>query len=183
MDNATIGSQMNLSKVTLDSYINALELMFICEKVPPWTRTDYEYTAKKPKFYATDTGLMASILNWNKDELLLDADRSGKLMETFVFQELASLIDLDRDYSLYQYRDHKKHEIDFIVEREDGSILGIEVKASHSVSKDDFTPQKWFKENIIRDKKPYTGIVLYAGENKISFGDNMTAVPVAALWN
>jgi predicted AAA+ superfamily ATPase len=182
MDNAKIGSQLNLSKVTLDSYINTLELMFIFERVAPWTRTDYEYTGKKPKFYATDTGLMTSILNWNKEETLLDADRSGKLMETFVFQELAALVDLDRDYSLYQYRDNKKHEVDFIVERSDGSILGLEVKASHSVSKDDFAPQKWFKENIICGKKPYTGLVLYAGENKISFGDNMAAVPIAALW-
>jgi predicted AAA+ superfamily ATPase len=125
---------------------------------------------------------MTSILNWKKDNLLLDADRSGKLTETFVFQELAAQIDLDRAYSLYQYRDYKKHEIDFIIEDGDGSLAGIEVKASHSVSKDDFAAHKWFSENIIRGKNTYIAIVLYTGENKLSFGENMLALPIAALW-
>jgi predicted AAA+ superfamily ATPase len=182
MDNAKIGGQLSLSKPTLDTYINALELMFVFEKVAPWTRTDYEYVGRKPKFYATDTGLMTSILNWKKEDIWLEPDRSGKLMETFVFQELAAQIDLDRDYALYQYRDYKKHEIDFIIERTDKALLGVEVKAGHSVAAKDFAPQKWFAENIIKSRKPYIGLVLYAGDQTLSFGKNMLAVPIAALW-
>ena len=183
MDNAKMGGQLDLSKQTLETYINALELMFMFEKVPPWTKTDYEYIGKKPKFYATDTGLMASILNWKKDDILLEPDRSGKLMETFVFQELAAQIDLEKyNYSLYQYRDHKRHEIDMIIEREDRSLLGIEVKAGHKVSSDDFAPQRWFVNNIIKQQKNYVGIVLYSGEDVLQFDDNMFAVPVPALW-
>ena len=86
------------------------------------------------------------------------------------------------DYSLYQYRDTKKREIDFLVEKEGEGIIGIEVKASSSISRADFAPQIWFKENIIKDKSPYRGIVLYTGENTLSFGDGMIAVPFAALW-
>jgi len=43
----------------------------------------------------------------------------------------------------------------FLIQREDGALLGIEVKVSHSVSKDDFRAQYWFQENIIKNKKPY----------------------------
>lgn len=183
MDNVKIGGQLDLSKPTFETYLNALELMFIFEKVMPWTKTDYEYIGKKPKFYSTDTGLMASILNWNKDEVLLDPDRAGKLMETFVFQELAAQIDVNKyEYSLYQYRDHKKHEVDFIVERADKSLAGIEVKASHSVSKSDFAPQVWFRDNIAKGKSPYTGYVMYAGEDVLRFGEDMIAIPIASLW-
>ena len=55
-------------------------------------------------------------------------------METFVYQELAAQADFNSLYSLYQYRDREKREIDFLVERDGGALIGIEVKASHSVS-------------------------------------------------
>jgi len=182
MDTAKIGASLALSKPTLETYINALEALYIFERVSPWVRTDYDRVGKSPKFYAGDTGLMTSILGWNKNDIMRDSDRSGKLMETFVFQELAAQIDLDSGYNLFQYRDYKMHEVDFLIERDDRAIAGIEVKASHSVSKNDFAPQIWFRENIIKGKTPYTAIVLYSGEDTLSFGNGLIAVPIAALW-
>jgi predicted AAA+ superfamily ATPase len=182
MDFDKIGSSMELSKPTLRSYTNALESMFIFERVLPWLKTDYDLVGKKPKFYATDTGLMASILNWKKDEAFIDRDRVGKLIETFVFQELSAQIDLDKyAYNLYQYRDHKNREIDFIVERDDDFIIGIEVKAGKNVSKEDFAHQIWFRDNIVKGKK-YIAYILYSGEDKLSFGKDLIALPIAALW-
>jgi predicted AAA+ superfamily ATPase len=182
MDIPPICSALGLSKPTVESYINALEALYLFEKVPPWTKTDYDRVGRSPKTYATDTGLMTSILGWKQKEIRLDPDRSGKLMETFVFQELAAQVDLDSAYSLYQYRDRKNREIDFIVEREDGALVGIEVKAGQSVSKNDFAPQIWFREKIIKKGKPYQGLVLYSGVDILSFGKDLLAVPIAALW-
>jgi predicted AAA+ superfamily ATPase len=55
---------------------------------------------------------------------------SGKLMETFVFQELAAQIDFyDDDYSLYQYRDNRNREIDFVVE-DKNVVYAVECKLS-----------------------------------------------------
>jgi len=182
MDKAKIGSTLEISKITFDIYINALIALFIFERVPPWTKTDYELAGKKSKIYSTDTGLMTSLLNWKREDLHLDPDRSGKLMETFVYQELSAQIDLDGEYSLYQYRDTKKREIDFIIEKENEGLVGIEVKASRKVSIEDFASQIWFKKNIIKDKTPYRGIILYTGEDTLSFGNGMKAVPAAALF-
>jgi uncharacterized protein len=182
MDMNAIGTSLSLTKVTLNSYVNWLLSLFIFDKVPPWLKTDYERVNRKSKFYAADTGLMTSILNWKIDEVMLDNDRSGKLMETFVFQELAAQVDLESKYSLYQYRDREKHEIDFIVERDDGALLGIEVKAGHNVSPKDFAPSEWFRDSILKNKKPFTGIVLYSGDRTIKYGDNLLAVPTASLW-
>jgi len=83
---------------------------------------------------------------------------------------------------LYQYRDREKREIDFLVEREDGAILGIEVKASHSASSDDFKHLRWFQEKIIKVKKTFIGLVLYSGDQTLSFGKDLFAVPIASLW-
>ena len=188
MEVSQITAALSVNKITLDSYINALISMFMFEKVPPWLKTDYERVGKRSKFYATDTGIMTSVLGWNPKDVFMSEDRSGKLIETFVFKELAALVDLEKKYNLFQYRDRINREIDFLVEREDGALLGIEVKASHSVSKKDFAAQEWFAENILKSSKqnakpPYMGLVLYSGDRTIPFGENLLAVPTAVLWN
>jgi predicted AAA+ superfamily ATPase len=67
----------------------------------PWVNTDYELVGKRAKIYMTDNGLMPSFLNWKREDLALNPDRSGKLIETFVFQELSAQKNLDSNYSLY----------------------------------------------------------------------------------
>ena len=56
------------------------------------------------------------------------------------------------------------------------------MKASRKVSIEDFASQIWFKENIVKNKTPYHGIVIYTGEDTLSFGNGMLAVPAAALF-
>lgn len=182
MDISAISSGLSIRRPTIESYINALEALYIVETVQPWTRTDYERVGKQSKLYMTDSGLMASILRWHIDQIELDADRSGKLIETFIFNELAAQVDANNDkYELFHYRDREQREIDFIIEREDHALLGIEVKAGSAISKTDFKHLKWFKDNIAK-KKPFIGIVLYSGEHAGSMGDNLWAVPFGSLW-
>jgi predicted AAA+ superfamily ATPase len=147
-----------------------------------WVRTDYAKVGRKGKLFATDTGLMASILNWRTEEVMLDSDKSGKIIETFVFNELAAQLDLREGNRFYHYRDRDNREIDFIIENERGTLLGVEVKAGSIVSKDDFKHMVWFKNNIVQDKE-FIGLVLYTGENVLPFGEKMYAVPIAALWS
>ncbi len=122
-----------------------------------------------------------NLLEWHYDDVAFDADRYGKLIETFVFNELKAQIDLSYDYTLYQYRDRENREIDFIIEDSKGDMVGVEVKGGSRVSKDGFKHLKWFKENLAKDKK-FIGIILYSGENTLSFGEDLLAVPTASLW-
>jgi len=182
MDISAIGKKMSIRRPTLESYINALEMLFIVERVPPWAKTDYQRVAKRSKSFFTDSGLMASILKWREDDVRLNADRIGKLFETFVFAELSAQLDMgDGEYSLFHYHDREKREIDFLVERDDGALLGIEVKASLSFQKSDFKHLKWFRDNLAGDH-PFVGIVLYAGKIHGSMGKNLHAVPFGTLW-
>ncbi|MDR1649726.1 MAG: ATP-binding protein [Synergistaceae bacterium] len=182
MSVSEICASLSTAKLTIESYVNALLSLYLFDRIDPWTRSDYDRIGRRSKFYAADTGMMAAILGWDAKEVSLNPDRSGKLVETFVFQELAAQTDLDGRYSLYQYRDREKREIDFIVEREDGAMTGIEVKAGHNVVKRDFAHQEWFAENLVKDKQ-FVGIILYSGENTLSFGENLLAVPIASLWS
>lgn len=182
MNIAGIGASLSIQKPTLLSYINAIEALYLIERVKPWAKTDYDRVGKHHKLFMADSGLMASLLGWNEEQIRFDSDRSGKLIETFAFNELAALVDAsDGKYELFHYRDREKREIDFIIEREDGALLGIEIKAGSAVRGADFKHQRWFKQNLAGER-PYTGIALYSGEHQVSFGDGMLALPFGSLW-
>jgi predicted AAA+ superfamily ATPase len=127
-----------------------------------------------------DTGLMSSILNWNFENTNLNSDKSGKIIETFVYNQLIAQVDLDYGASLHHYRDWEQHEIDFVIETED-EVFGIDAKAGASVGRNDFKHLKWFSDKIPKDKR-FTGIILYTGEQALTFGENLYLVPINNLW-
>lgn len=182
MNIARISTVLGITRPTLESYINALEGLYIIEQVEPWTKIDYARVGKQKKLFLTDSGLMSSILGFREKRVRLDPDQAGKLIETFAYNELVAQVDLNGgEYSLYHYRDREKREVDLIVERDDGALLGIEIKAAATISKNDFRHLGWFRKNIAGDQA-FTGIVLYAGEHTGSFGDDLWAVPFGAIW-
>jgi hypothetical protein len=182
MDISAIGAGLSIQRPTIESYINALESLYIVERVKPWTNTDYGRVGKQEKLFMTDCGLMASILRWHIEQVEFDADRSGKLIETFVFNELAAQIDASSgEYELSHYRDREQREIDFLIQRDDQALVGIEVKAGSVIGDSDFKHLKWFKENIAK-QRPFIGIVLYSGEFTGAMGHNLWAVPFGSLW-
>lgn len=183
MDVSAMGGQLALARPTLESYINALETLFLVERVRPWANTDYARVSKQDKLVMTDTGLVASLLRWQFDKVRLDADQSGKLVEGFVFAQLAAQLDAQDDpHHLTHYRDREQREIDFVIETPDGVTLGIEVKAGSAVGPDSFKHLVWFRERMLNHKTPFVGLVLYTGEQVLRFGEHLWAVPMHVLW-
>jgi uncharacterized protein len=183
LDIARTTSQMSIRRPTVESYINALEALYLAERLPAWTRTDYDRVGRRDKLFMTDTGLMAALLDWRLDQVRLDPDRAGKLAETLAFTELMAQVDLDPDCTAYHYRDWEQREIDLLVERRhDGALLGIEVKAAQSATRDDFRHLVWFRDNLA-GSRAFTGVVLYTGTSVASFGERLWAVPFSALWS
>jgi hypothetical protein len=182
MDISAIGSGLSIQRATIESYINALETLYMVERVYPWTKTDYARVGKQSKIFMADSGLMSSLLRWNMDQVRFDSDRSGKLIETFAFNEIMAQIDAgDGRYKLFHYRDREKREIDFLIEREDNALLGVEIKAGSAVNKDDFKHIKWFQKNLVK-KQEFIGVILYTGQYPASFGHNLWAIPFGLLW-
>ena len=183
MDLSAIGSGLSIQRATIESYINALETLFLVERVYPWTKTDYARVGKQSKLFMVDSGLMTSLLRWKIDQARLDSDRAGKLIETFAFNEIMAQIDAgDGRYELFHYRDREKREIDFLIEREDNALLGIEIKAGSAINKNDFKHMKWFQNNLVKNQK-FIGVILYTGQFPASFGNNLWAIPFGLLWS
>ena len=73
-------------------------------------------------------------------------------------------------------------QVDAVLETADGRVVGVEVKASATVRSADLAGLR----NLQRQAGPrfVAGYVLYTGAHTLSlFGDNLSAVPVDALWH
>ena len=165
-------SALQIKHETFVRFLAILKTLYLIDEIPPWQDSDYADVGKRSKFIAADTGMMASVLNWNIDEVSLDSD-----VESWAYNQLAPQLDINPDYSISQYRDSRKREIDFVVESDGGCVLGIEVKSGSAVGKGDFAHLAWFRDNIVKQRR-FIGIVLYTGEHTLPFGKNLYAVPM-----
>ena len=94
--------------------------------------------------------------------------------------ELKKLISYNQEkIKLYHYRTLARHEVDFVLEKKNGDLVGIEVKASSSISQSDLKGLKNLAESTKQKFKK--GIVLYGGEEVLPVGDKLLAMPISAL--
>lgn len=188
---ARVGSLLNveeltrtvkLSTTTLHRYLELLRTLFLVNLVPAWSKNLGKRLVKSPKVYLNDTALLLFLVNVNRERLAQDPYLFGSVVENFVILELLKQISWnDKLIRLYHYRDYNRSEVDILLEGPGGDLVGIEVKSSETVKGDDFKGLKQLQESA---GKPFLqGIVLYAGNKYLSFGEKMTAAPISALWS
>lgn len=71
-------------------------------------------------------------------------------------------------------------EVDLLLERADGRVVGLDVKASAAAQARDFRGLKHLAETL--GKGFHRGVVFYTGTEVLPFGPRLWAVPVSALW-
>lgn len=82
--------------------------------------------------------------------------------ETFAITEIARLAAVEPDrLQLYHFRDRDRHEVDLVLERRDGAIAGVEVKAAASVRASDFRGLKLLRDRL--GERFAFGVVLHTG--------------------
>ena len=170
---------LGVSRTTIASYIAALEAVYLFDKVPAFSESDYGLVSR-PKYFVADTSLAAAIFGYREDEVYLNDDRCGKLVESWVYHQLAAEAELSGDMEISHYRDADKREIDFILTRRDGAMVAVEVKSGSVVSKSDIRHVVHFRDKVASER--FKGeIVLYSGSMVVEMGKDLWAVPLAAL--
>jgi predicted AAA+ superfamily ATPase len=182
MNDSDIARDVGLNPVTGKFYRNILKLMFLTFDVRPWYRNIGKRLVKSPKGYLIDTGMICHLLDYSIDDIAIKRpDLFGHLLENFVATELVKqLSNSEIKAELYHFRTSDGKEVDFVLERPDGSVFAIEVKRAENVTMDDFKGIKAFQE--LTGKDFIGGIVLYSGKDAVPFGKNLWAVPFFALW-
>ena len=178
---ADLAAPFQLSRPTIHDYVTLLERVFLLETLPPWHSNRLSRLVKTPKLHLGDSGLACALLGVDAASLAADRPLLGQLLETFVFQELRRQASWrDEPIGFFHFRDKDGAEVDIVLERGARELVGVEVKASATVTVADFRGMRKLREAA--GKRFAAGVVLYDGEITASFGDGFFAVPLRALW-
>ncbi|MDX2179188.1 MAG: ATP-binding protein [Bryobacteraceae bacterium] len=173
---ASLSTDMAMPQTTLKRYLTLLETVFLIRLLPPWHTNLGLRLIKSPKLYLLDSGLAAHLSGATPEQIRTQPRWSGPLFENFIVMELTKQASWSkRPPGLFHYRSLAGQEVDILVESPAGQVVGIEVKAAASVGAQDFRGLKSLAEAI--GKKFHRGIVLYAGDEAVAFGDRLWAVP------
>ena len=103
----------------------------------------------------------------------------GHLLETFVVGEVSKQLDwLDEPVARGHWRTHDGDEVDLVLEREDGKIAALEVKAASRVTARELRSMLKLRGKL--GSEFLGGVVLYTGARAYTH-DGMQIVPVSRL--
>jgi predicted AAA+ superfamily ATPase len=95
--------------------------------------------------------------------------------------ELAGVLPYtDEQPRMYHWRTQHGHEVDVVLENRRGEIIGIEIKASASVSQADLRGMRRLRD--VAGRRFRAGLVLSTVRQATSLGAQMSALPIEALW-
>ncbi|MEI6530732.1 MAG: ATP-binding protein [bacterium] len=176
-----LAGPFQVSRPTIHEYLTLLERLFLLEQLPPWHHNRLSRLIKTPKLHIGDTGIACALLGLDVTALRRDRLQLGRLLETFVFQELRRQSSACLEgIAFYHFRDKDGTEVDLVLERGTHQIAGIEVKAASTVTPSDFRGLIKLRESA--GQHFVAGVVLYDGETSASFSDRLFAIPLRALW-
>ncbi len=181
LNKTDVGSSVGIPRTTLDRYLTLLEHIFLVCRIPAFHTNRIKQIAKAPKLLLSDSALLVHLLGADRERLANDQALLGTVLECFVGMELTKQLSASGlRASLLHMRAATGAEVDFVLEKADGQIAGIEVKATTTVRSKDFKHLASMRDRL--GKRFARGILFYAGGERLPFGERLEAWPLATLW-
>jgi len=182
LNTTDLANDAQIGAETMRRYLPLLEAVFMCWRLPAWSVNLTSKVVHRPKLHLVDSGLAAALLGISSDALASPGHPAdGQLVETLVACELAKQLTwADDTYRLYHWRSREGREIDLIVERADGMIAGIEVKAAVDVDPRDLRHLAWMRDRL--GERWAGGVLLHLGDRARRWGTGLASAPINALW-
>lgn len=190
-DAASPGQTYKPTRVTTDSYRDALTRLWILEDVPAWIPADNPLNelGHTPKHQLADPAFAAQLLGVQAATLLSGGSagpaipRTGTLLGA-LFESLTTLS--VRVYAAHSEAKVKhlrtargRREIDLIVERADGGVVAIEVKLVRTIDSDDVKHLRWVKDKL--GDRVLDQVIITTGPAAYRRKDGVAVVPLALL--
>ena len=178
---SSLGSHLGVDSKTVDRWLVLMEHMFLVRRIRAWHRSGLKRLVKTPKLQFLDSGLLAALQRVGPADIARDRQKLGPLLECFVHAEIVKAAALaDEPTALAHYRDKEKVEVDLVLERPPGAIVGIEVKAGATAR-----PELFKGLTRLRDatgERFSCGILLHDGDRIQRTAPGLFAVPFRMLW-
>ena len=179
----TLYEAAGINRVTASAYDTVLETVFVTERIPAWASNRLDRLVRTAKRHLVEPALVGPLLGVDSRAVLRDPDLLGRLLDSFVVAQLRpELTVASGEPRLFHLRSaNGRREVDLIAERADGSVVGIEVKATTSPSRDDARHLLWLRDAL--GERFDAGVVLHAGTAVARLDDRILALPISALWS
>lgn len=171
-----------ISRPTLDDYINTLEKLFVIEKV---NATNLNIRSKVPlrtkaKLEFVDPSIATAVLGLTKEDLIHDLNYFGFLFENLCIRDLKIYSEL-LDGEITYYRDKNDFEVDAILRVQNGKWGAIEIKLGSGYIEEAAQNLLKLKEKAIN--KPSFLIVLSGSNYSYPRDDGVYVVSIGSLKN
>jgi len=186
LNNESVMSETGLNQITYEKYKSFCNAVYLTFEIQPWAKPNKvnKRFVKSKKIYFTDTNFLNFIMRRDIREINKnDPSLMGHLFENFAAAEIMKAASaLPGKYYISHFNPVRGDgkETDFIIEKDNGETIAVEVKLDSSLNDNVFKNIEACK-NVIGSKFK-KGIVLYTGEELVPFGEKLWAVPVNYLW-
>lgn len=175
-----------ISRPTLDDYINTLEKLYILEYVPATNLNLRSKTPLRisPKLELVDPSIAIASLNLKREDLLKDLNFTGFIFENMCMRDL-KIYSEAIEARLSFYKDKNDFEVDCILELADGKWGAIEIKLGAGEIPMAVNNLTKFKENIDTEKfgEPSFLMVLTGDIYSYKRDDGIYVVSIGCLKN
>lgn len=167
---------------TARTYLDLLEDLGVVHRLPAWHSNRFTRLTKGPKLHLVDPAIAAPAAGVTPEVAFQSGDLIGRLVETFVVAQLRPLVGEPTSgvvlSHLWERADGR--EIDLIIERRDGRLIAVEVKASAQPTPADARHLAWLRDRLGADFA--AGWVLHTGSVDMPLGDRLRSAPISFLW-
>lgn len=170
-----------LAQDTVHGYLDELAAVHLVESIRGFRPGHDHRETERERIFVADPSFVAASLPTDPAALMQNTDAFGRLLETFVATELIRALSWSTTSAqLVHWRENDRHEVDLVIERRDGSLIGIEVKAARSATDAHVTGLRRFRTRY--QHRFLRGYVLHSGDTTKRFDDDIWALPFSALW-
>jgi predicted AAA+ superfamily ATPase len=158
LNNDNVMSETGLNQITYDKYKSFCNNAYLTFEVPPWAKPNRlnKRFVKSKKLYFTDTNFLCHSLRRNiSDVYKNDPSQMGHIFENFIATEIMKSINMLPDkYYLSHFNPVRGDgkETDFILEKDNGEIIAIEVKLDSTLNENDFKNSRVQERSAIKNR-------------------------------
>ncbi len=180
LNGADLSRTMGMVNMTVNRYLRLLETLYFVYQLPAWFHNRGKRIAKSPKIFLQDTAILANLLEINEKKLCDDPMLMGQFLETFVACEVLKQKSWSPiPFELHHFRDGG-YEVDLVLERQDGTLIGIEVKSAKTLQSQDLRGLRHLKK--LGGAHFHRGIILHMGESIQRLEEGIWAMPLESLF-
>lgn len=175
-------SELSMRVETVQGHIDVCEASFLLDVAPAHRPAQHKTVTAHPRLFASDVGLAAWAAETSVDRLIKDAKLSGALLENLVAVELGSQANwMSSAPTRLHWRDTRAaKEVDLVLRKPNGELMGVEVKSSSAVTMADAKGLQVFAERA--GDRLVCNVIVYTGRAVQQLDERTWAVPVASLF-